>query len=149
MPATYAVTPTMVSDRIQGFLLDANSRPTISTVEMIIDEQGARVAGYLRAKGLGDPMTAGGELVARSVVLDLVISYVERARSRSTTSLTDDAWERGRAALDQIYDTPASMGEPVGGRLSNMSAGAAGAMRAGRCDRRLTLLERMAREGRL
>lgn len=149
MPATYGVTPTMVADRIQGFLLDENSRPTIDTVEMVIDEQAAKVAGYIRAKGISSPLTDGGELVARSVVLDLVISYVERARSRSTTSLTDDAWERGRAALDQIYDTPASMGEPVGGRLSNMSAGAAGAMRAGRCGRGLTLLERMAREGRL
>lgn len=147
--ATYGVTPAMVAGRIQGFLLDESSRPTTSTVAMVIDEQGAKVAGYLRAKGIDSPLTSGGELVARSVVLDLVISYVERARSRSTTSLTDDAWERGRAALDQIYDTPASMGEPAGDRLSNMSVAAAGAMGAGRCNRGLTLLERMAREGRL
>lgn len=147
--ATYGVTPSLVSDRINGFLLNESSRPTISTVEMVIAEQEARVTGYLRAKGISSPLSANGNLVARSVVLDLVISYVERARGRSTSSLVDDAWDRGRKSLEQIYETPASLGEPAGNRSANMSVAAVGALGAARCGRGMTVLERMLREGRL
>lgn len=151
--STYGVTPQSVADRIQGFLLDSNSRPTIDTVEMIIEEQAAKIDGYLYAKGIEVPMSSSGVAVVRSVLMDLVISYVERARSRGTSTLVDDAWARGTEALDQIYNRPASVGEAVGARLSNMSVGAGGSMRGSRdggcCERRPTLLERMAREGKL
>lgn len=150
MPSTYGITPQFIADRINGFLLDDTSRPTIDTVELVIEEQAARVEGYLVAKGIAMPAGGRGELVVRSVIVDLVISYVERARSRGTTSLVDDAWERGRDTLDQIYDHPAQLGEPRGSRVANISLGAPSAQSENRCGRgRATLIERIAREGKL
>lgn len=150
---TYGITPQLVADRINGFLLNDQARPTRETIEMIVEEQAARIVGYLRAKGIESPLTGNGRLVARSVLMDLCISYVERARQRGQNTLVEDAWDRGSRALDEIYDVPASMGEPLGGRVSNMAVTAPSRIETrsgyGCCGEPVSILDRMIKDGRL
>lgn len=145
---TYSVTPSDVSARIHGFLLDATSVPTIDTVAELISESEAMVNGYLVHKGVGLPLAPGGYgyTIARSVALDLACSKTELARSRRPTEYVKEVWERGKETLDLIMDHPSIVDAAAeSGRAANMAF--VSGDRGGCCRPRLTRAQLMARRG--
>lgn len=115
------ITAQDIAARVNGLLIDSNSRPTETTVDEMILEQSARVRGYCVSKGLEWPLTGDPALVARSVTIRLVVSRVIEARARNTTGLSTSAWTEAQTTLDLIAQAPERLGAEQGGRASTMA----------------------------
>lgn len=135
------VYPDDIAGRINGFLLNESSRPTIQTVEDIILESQSRVRGYLRGKGILGLVEADDDanLIARSAVIHIAVSQVEMARNRGPSEYAEKAWDRAREILDQIHHYPATIGRPDKANMPNHGAKA----RRNRFSCRRSLLDRM------